>query len=152
MAEDRSFVERNQAARARLERWVEQLSDEQLAQAVPGGLTVARVLAHLAFWDGRALHLVEKWADGGAGPQPEDAGPANVDWINDAARPLFQLIPPRQAARLAVTLAAVVDERVAALSDEQLAQNRAAGSPLNVLRAQHRLEHLEEMERMLGQR
>jgi hypothetical protein len=133
-----------------LQALVEGLSDEQLARPMDGGLTVAGVLAHLAFWDGRSLHLLAKWEKGGAGPQPADCEPEDVDWINDAARPLFALIPPRQAARLALALAETVDHKVAALSGERMAQNRAAGGPLNLLRAEHRLEHVEELERALG--
>jgi hypothetical protein len=150
MREDRSFVEHNNAARARLQALVERLSDEQLARPMNGDLTVAGILAHLAFWDGRSLYLLEKWEKGGPGPRPADCEPEDVDWINDAARPLFTLIPPRQAARLAVALAESVDRKVAALSDEQMARNRAAGGPLNLLRAEHRLEHVEELEREFG--
>ncbi|MCC6166379.1 MAG: DinB family protein [Caldilineaceae bacterium] len=150
MAEDRAYIERNRAALARLHLLVDQLGDEQLAQPVGGGLTAAGVLAHLAFWDSRALNLARKWENGGAGPQPADSEPGNVDWINDAAQPLFALILPRRVADFALTLAEAVDRAVAALSDEQLAQNRAAGSLLNVSRADHRLEHVEELERALG--
>ncbi|HXF60152.1 MAG TPA: DinB family protein [Caldilineaceae bacterium] len=150
MAEDRSYIERNRAALARLRGLVERLSDEQLVQPLSNGLTAAEVLAHVAFWDGRALYLAEKWDNGGPGPQPKDYEPVNVDWINDAMRPLFQLIPPRQAAQFAVQQAERVDQKVAALTDVQLAQNRAAGSPLNVLRAAHRLEHVEELAREFG--
>lgn len=150
MAEDRSFVEQNRAALARLQAVVDRLSDEQLAQPMSNGLTPALVLAHIAFWDGRALTLAQRWDNGGPGPQAADIEPENVDWINDAARPLFEAIPPRQAARLALTVAEAVDRKVETLSDEQLAQNRAVGSPLNVYRANHRLEHVEELERAFG--
>jgi hypothetical protein len=150
MAEDRSYVEHNRAALARLRALVDRLSDEQLAQPMDNGLIPAAVLAHMAFWDGRALTLAERWDNGGPGPQAADIEPGNVDWINDAARPLLEAIPPRDAARLALTIAEAVDRKVGTLSDEQLAQNRAAGSPLNVARANHRLEHVEELERALG--
>jgi hypothetical protein len=41
---------------------------------------------------------------------------------------------------------------VAALSDGALAANAAAGRPISVLRAEHRREHLDEIERALGRR
>lgn len=150
MAEDRSYVERNATSLARLRALVERLDDAQLRQTVGGGLTVADVLAHLAFWDGRSLCLAEKWDQGGGGPQPDDQETGSVDWINDAGRPLFALIPPDVVARFALSQAERADRTMAALSDEQLAHNRAVGSPINVARAEHRMEHVEELERTLG--
>lgn len=135
MAEDRSYIEQNRAALARLRALVERLSDEQLTRPFSNGLTAAEVLAHVAFWDGRSLCLAERWDNGGPGPQQDDCEPENVDWI---------------VAEFAVQLAERVDQKVAALTDEQLAQNRAVGSPLNVRRADHRLEHVEELEREFG--
>lgn len=149
MAEDRSYIEQNRAALARLRALVDRLSDEQLAQPMDSGLTPALVLAHMAFWDGRSLYLAERWDNGGPGPQREHIEPDDVDWINDAARPLFEAIPPREAARLALATAEAVDRKLEGLSDEQLAQNRSNGSPLHVLRANHRLEHVEELEQAL---
>ena len=73
-----------------------------------------------------------------------------MDWINDAGKPLCLGLPPRVAARLAVEAAVAADQRVAALSDAALAANQAAGSPISVLRAEHRREHLDEIERALA--
>jgi hypothetical protein len=42
-----------------------------------------------------------------------------------------------------------VDRKVAALSDDLITRNVAAGSPLNLVRAEHRKEHLDEIERYL---
>jgi hypothetical protein len=78
----------------------------------------------------------------------EDA--ASVDWINDATKPLFLALPPRQAADLTVRAAGVVDRLVETLSDEMVTQNVRAGGPLNLFRAEHRDEHLDEIERVLG--
>ena len=41
-----------------------------------------------------------------------------------------------------------VDQRVAALSDERIAANQAAGEPLLLTRARHRKEHLDEIEHL----
>ena len=75
-----------------------------------------------------------------------------VDWINDAAKPMFLALPPRQAADLAIRIARAVDRTVEALSDEMLARNAAAGAPVNVLRAEHRRGHLDDIERVAGRR
>jgi hypothetical protein len=74
----------------------------------------------------------------------------NVDWINDAAKPMQLAVPPRRAATLAVETARATDHAVATVSDELLARNAAAGSPVYLLRARHRHEHLDEIEKALG--
>ena len=70
------------------------------------------------------------------------------DWINDAAKPLCLALPPRVAADLAVSVAETVDRRVAAVSDAIIEANARVGA-LNWRRAEHRREHLDEIERML---
>jgi len=145
MAVDRSYVTQNDAQRERLEKFVARCSDAELRRSTPGGWTVAGILAHLAFWDERARILFERWQTDGVAPAAEDG--ASVDWINDAAKPMFLALPPRQAAELAVSIARAADRTVEALSDEMLARNAAAGRPLNVVRAEHRREHLDEIER-----
>ena len=74
---------------------------------------------------------------------------AAVDWINDAAKPLLLALLPRRAADLAVSIAEAVDRKVKALPDEFVVRNVAAGTPVNLLRAEHRREHLDEIERAL---
>lgn len=152
MAADRSYVAENQAQLARLRTLADTLSDQELAEPMPAGWTVAGVLAHLAYWDQRIVVLIDRWgADGRGTPPPANDG-ASVDWINDAGKPLCLALPPRVAARLAVAAAEAADQRVARASDALLAANTAAGSPLSMLRAQHRREHLDEIERVRARR
>jgi hypothetical protein len=148
MGIDRTFVAQNDTERARLRALVARLGDSELARPLPAGWTVAGVLAHLAFWDQRVAVLLDLWQAAGAPPPPHDG--ADTDWINDAAKPMFLALAPRRAADLAVAIAEDVDRRVAALSDALVARNAAAGSPLNLRRAEHRREHLDEIERALG--
>ena len=147
MPADRSYLADNNSQRQRLRALVEKLTDEQLRQPMAAGWTIAGVLAHLAFWDQRILVLLDHW-DQGKAPRPHDA--EDVDWINDAAKALCLALPPRVAAQLALTTADAVDRKVEALADARLAANEAAGHPLNLLRAQHRREHLDEIEGALG--
>ena len=56
----------------------------------------------------------------------------------------------RQVPRLAVETARAIDQAVATLSDELLAKNAAAGGPINLRRAEHRREHLDEIEQVLA--
>jgi hypothetical protein len=145
MAVDRSYIAENAAELRRLRALVERLSDADLARPTPGGWTVASSLAHVAFWDQRILFWLDRWEQGEP-PRPID----EADWINDAGKPLCLALPPRVAARLAVEIAAEVDRRLAALTDERIAANKAAGEPLSLVRAHHRKTHLDEIERVLA--
>jgi sulfur carrier protein ThiS len=148
MAADRSYILENDRERRRLEALVDKLDDAALSRTMPAGWTVAAVLAHLAFWDQRIVVLVDQLKRGG--PVPTELA-SDVDWINDAAKPMQLALPPRRAATLAVETARASDQAVAALSDELLTKNATAGSPINVLRAQHRREHLDEIDQVLKQ-
>jgi hypothetical protein len=152
MATDRSYVAENQTQLARLEALVGRLGDRELSRPLEAGWTVAGVLAHLAFWDYRIVTLLDAWGADGRGTPPPAYDGAAVNWINDAGKPLCLGLPPRVAARLAVDAAIAADERVAGLSEAQLAANAAAGRPISVLRAEHRREHLDEIERALATR
>lgn len=116
---DRSFTAENDAQRERLRALIADSSDAELVRPMPAGWTVAAVLAHIAFWDARALYLMEKWRSG-IPPSAADYEPEDIDWANDAGKPLCLALPPRDAARLALRLAEETDSRVKALSDEML--------------------------------
>ena len=116
---------------------------------MPGGWTVAGILAHLAFWDQRVVVLTELLRRGTLVPMEQEA---DVDWINDSAKPQQLALPPRRAALLSLEAARAADGAVAALSDELIARNAAAGGPINLARAQHRREHLDEIEAALARR
>jgi hypothetical protein len=129
--------------RRRLEALVQRLSDAQLAQALPDGWTVAAVLAHLAFWDNRAAVLVERWRRSGVGPSEAD-----VDVINDALKPQWLALAPRVAAEGAVQAARAADAALDAL-DQAFLQQIVAANAINVSRALHRAEHLDQIEEAL---
>src|SRR5262249_1493225 len=143
------YIALNDAARSRLRALVTRLSDADLARAMPAGWTVAAVLAHVAFWDQRILVLLERWEQTPSAV-PREINEADVGWVNDAAKPHFLAMPPGRAAELALAIAEAVDAKVAALPDDLLARNEAAGSPLLMTRATHRREHLDEIEHALG--
>jgi uncharacterized damage-inducible protein DinB len=146
---DRSYVARNDAARKRLAALVARLSDQELSRPMSAGWTVASVLGHVAFWDQRILALLEEWRRAGLGSPPKPPAEADVDWVNDAGKPFLLALPARRAAELAVSIAEAVDGAVAAMPDDFVAGNAAAGSPLNLDRAEHRREHLDEIEAAL---
>ena len=60
MSLERSYDEQNARERERMRGLVERLSDEELRRPVNEYWTVAGVLGHIAFWDGRVLALADK--------------------------------------------------------------------------------------------
>jgi len=141
---DRTFVAANGRELGRMRALVSRLSDRELAAMVNEYWSVAGVLGHIAFWDGRALYLAGKLHR--REPfTPSENEPEDVDWINDSSRPLIHAIAPRALAELAVRIAEETDELVASLPDELLAGVDET-SPLNPVRASHRGEHLDEIE------
>jgi Mycothiol maleylpyruvate isomerase N-terminal domain len=148
MSEDRSFVEENTRERERLRAVVERLDDDALRLSVNPHWTVAGVLGHIAFWDGRVLALSDK-LERGEPFTSSDSEPEDVDWINDASRLLIHAIPPRDLATLALQIAEETDARVATLPADRL-WPRDPDSPLYAVRASHRGEHLDEVEAALA--
>ena len=144
MSLDRSFVELNRTATERLRALAGRLSDEQLQHPVGGHWTVAIALAHIAFWERRALQALDLTERDGAVNWP------SLDiFINDLSLPLWAAMPPRAAADLAVVSAAALDARLAAFPPALLEQLRAI-SPRLIVRAYHRNEHLDEIEAALA--
>lgn len=147
MAVDRSHVAENRTQLERLRALVGRLSDQDLGRPMPGGWTVASVLGHVAFWDQRSLDLLQRWTK--EGKEPGVMRQVDVDWINDATRPLLLAIPPRRAAELTLSIAEAVDRVVEGLPDEIVTRNAAIGGVVNLRRAEHRSEHLDEIEHAL---
>lgn len=143
MPVDSSYVERNRASTARIRALAARLSDEELLHPVGEHWTVAITLAHLAFWDRRALHALDATAKAGELIAPE----INVV-VNDYSLPLWAAIPPRQAARIAIKAAEALDARLENYPPALL-QIIHAFYPRWVVRAAHRNEHLDEVEAAL---
>ena len=143
MTLDRSFVVRNQASTERI-RAVAALSDSELQRPVGEHWTVAIVLAHLAFWDRRVLCALERTEQDGKLFAPE------IDiFVNDLSLPLWAAIPPREAARIAVETAEVVDQRLESFPPALL-EEIYTYNPRWVIRALHRNEHLDEADAALS--
>jgi hypothetical protein len=148
MSEDRPYIEENTRERERLRALVERLDEDELRIPVNEYWTVAAVFGHIAFWDARVLSLADK-LERGEPFSPSDGEAEDVDWMNDASRPLIHAIPPLEAAKLSLQIAEETDARVATLPVDRL-WPRDPESPLFALRASHRGEHLDEVEAALG--
>ena len=149
MPEDRPYIEENDRERDRLRALVEGLDDAALSAPVNEYWTVAGVLGHCAYWDIRVLVLAEK-IDGDEPWMAGDAEPEG-DWLNDSTRPLIHAIAPREAAKLALRIAEETDALMAELPLDRL-WPRDPDSPIDPLRAEHRREHLDEIDAALRAR
>ena len=150
MSEDRSYVEQNTRERERLRAIVEGADADTLRAPVNEYWTVAGVLGHIAFWDARILALAKKLEDG-VPFASSDTEPEDVDWINDASRPLIHAIEPGETARLTLAIAEQTDALVARLPVDRMYPTDP-GSPIYAVRADHRGEHLDEIEAALRDR
>jgi hypothetical protein len=135
----------NSTSRQELLTLVNRLTDEQLSHPLPAGWTVASVLAHLAFWDQRALTLLQKWQQEGIGPSPVD-----VDLINEVTRPIFNALEPRTAANLVISTAEAIDGAVEQLAPEFISQVETDGKTVRLNRALHRRDHIAQIEMALA--
>jgi uncharacterized damage-inducible protein DinB len=147
MTMDRSYVATNDAERRRLEALVRKLDDAALARPMDAGWTVASVLGHLAFWDQRTVVLADLLRRGAAVPVEQAH---DVDWINDATKPLLLAVPVRRLAELSLAIATAADRAVETLTDAELERNTAVGTPINLRRAEHRRQHLDDVDRVLA--
>lgn len=141
---ERPFVLENAEQRERLRALVGSITEEQLRICLPNGWPIYCALAHLAFWDQRAMILIRKWARDGITPSPID-----VDIVNDALLPFFKAIPARQTAALAVAAAEAIDKGLENASDKLIASIAALGDRFRLYRSDHRKLHLDEIEEEL---
>ncbi len=141
---DRSFVAENAKERQRLSSLVAQLTDEQLNLPMENGWTIAVALAHLAFWDQRSLMLMRKWKVTGVEPSPID-----IDVTNDALLPLWLALPPRTAAKLAVSSAEAIDHELEESPSRLISAIENLGERFRLYRSEHRKLHLDQIEEFL---
>lgn len=144
---DRPFIVENQNERERLRKLIEQISDHELNRPMWEGWTIAAALAHLAFWDQRALVLMKKWKEKGVSSSPSDD-----DVTNDSILPLCLAIPPRAAARLALSAAEAIDLELENASDDFLRDIGKLGERFRLYRSDHRKVHLDQIEGLLDPR
>ena len=144
---DRPFIVENRRERDRLRRLVDQISDQELSLPMWEGWTISAALAHLAFWDQRALVLIKKWKKSGVASSPIDA-----DVANDSILPLCVAIPPRVAARLAVTAAEAIDMSLEKADEELIGNIWQLGERFRLYRSEHRKLHLDQIENLLSTR
>jgi hypothetical protein len=141
---NQDYLLENKRERERLQALIERLSDEEFGYPIENGWSVAATLVHLAFWDQQRRALLVKWQQTGVAP-----GNVDTDSINEALLHLADALPPRTAARLALTAAETVDRTLEQISPDMAGAIEASGQSRVLRRALHRGEHLDEIERAL---
>lgn len=134
----------NERSRSRLRALVARLTEDDLRRDVDDDWTVAMVLAHLAFWDGRAAQVAERWLRNSV---PDEA-PIDVQSANDGMKPLLAAVPPLEAARIALDATERIDALVARFTPEMV-EAATTGGAMRGNRAPHRLEHIDQIEAVL---
>jgi hypothetical protein len=138
---DRPFVAENASERERLRSLVDGMTDEELSLPLNEGWTIASALAHIAFWDKRALVLMRKWKT-----SPPGRSPIDEDVTNDALLPLCLSIPPRMSAKLAVSCAKAIDLELEGAPDKLITDIMDLGERFRLYRSDHRKIHLDQIE------
>jgi len=141
---DRPFIVENRKERDRLRRLVDRISDQELSLPMWEGWTIAVALAHLAFWDQRALVLIKKWKISGVASSPIDD-----DVTNDSILPLCLAIPPGIAARLAITGAEAIDLELEKADEQLISDIWQLGERFRLYRSDHRKLHLDQIEELV---
>jgi hypothetical protein len=140
---DPAYDSKNRAQTERLKR-MRSWTVEQLRLPVTDQWTVAVMLAHVQYLDGRALGAIETWRRHGI--------PMNF-WTdeeafatNDLRTPLWRETEPRTALEQAITTAEKLDDLLADLTPAE--QAAVAQERLRILhRFLHRGDHLDDIER-----
>jgi hypothetical protein len=147
MTDHIDHVAENDRERERMRELIERLDDEQLRMPVNEYWSVAGVLGHIAFWDARIIALVGK-RDRGVPFADSDTEPEDVDWINDASRPLIHAVAPDVLAQLSLQIAEQTDAAVAEIPPAEM-HPADPDSPIYGVRALHRAEHLDDIDAAL---
>jgi hypothetical protein len=142
----RPFATENNAERARLKAFVAGLSDATIARSIGHGWTVGVGLAHLAYWDRLWLAKFEEWERTGVVRVPPVE--TFVDGINDGMLPWWHAIAPAQIRYEVIGAAEAADSKAESLP-EALVEAILAVRPRTLIRATHRRQHLDEIQRAL---
>lgn len=138
------FTEENNSSRHYLTELARGLSDEQLRRMNKDGWTIAALLAHLACWDQRHLHLLRRWRESGV-----DESPVDSTAINESIKPLCMALEPRVAVELCLASAAAIDAELETIAPELMAAIEASPNHYRFNRSLHRNGHLNEIENLL---
>jgi DinB superfamily len=138
------FVQENSESRRKLEGVVRGLSETELTRANAGGWTVSALLAHLAFWEQRALVLMRRRKANGL-----DESPIDPNAMKDALMPFYLGIDPCKSAELCLSSTAAVDAELESVTAELFDQIEAGLTYDRFSRALHRVDHMNDIAHIL---
>jgi len=142
---DTGYNQRNLTQTQRL-KGLRSLTDEDLLRPVGEHWTVGIALAHIQYWDGRAVSAIEACRRHGL---PLTLWTDGEGVVNDVRLPVWRELPPREALEQAIRTAGTLDRIVEDLSPEEA--EAVAAQRYRVLdRSMHRSEHLDEIEAALS--
>jgi hypothetical protein len=118
-----------------------------MARAMSEQWTIGVGLMHLAFWDGLSLSKFEEWERTGTVQIPPMRD--MVDGINHAMLPWWRTIAPAQIRHAVVAAAEAVDRKAETLP-APIVEAILAARPRSLARANHRRQHLDQIERALA--
>lgn len=141
---DPAYKDLNHASTERIKKFAASLSDDEMQTRVGEHWTVAIALAHIAFWDRRVLYVLDMTSKDGKLFIPE------IDiFVNDLSLPLWAVIPPHEAARIAIETSEELDKRLE-VYPQDLLEEIFNYNKRWVIRALHRNEHLDEVDAALN--
>ncbi|MPM58569.1 hypothetical protein SDC9_105400 [bioreactor metagenome] len=135
----------NNTSRNELINFVNSLSQAQLYQELPAGWNVLAVLAHLAFWDQRAITLLNKWQKEGISASPND-----TDVVNETTRSFFRVLDPERGKQLVLATAQEIDQKIESMPVAFYNDVIVKGTTVHLNRAEHRRMHIEEIKQALA--
>ncbi|MCX6044410.1 MAG: maleylpyruvate isomerase N-terminal domain-containing protein [Chloroflexi bacterium] len=141
---DRAFQAKNVETSEQLNQLLAQRTEAELQREVSHGWTIAATLVHLAFWDLRALVLLEQFEKTGVKLSAMD-----IEVANEVVQRMANAITPVAARQLWLETATRLDQRIEALPDSLIDAIHAAGNPFNLPRHAHRAEHFAEIQKVL---
>ena len=121
------------------------LDETALRRPVGEHWTVAVALAHIQYWDARALGALEAWRRHGI---PLTLWRSDEAVVNDLRLDLWRALPPREALEQAIVTANALDGVIEVLTPAETTAV-AALRPSVLERASHRDDHLSEIDEVL---
>jgi uncharacterized damage-inducible protein DinB len=130
----------NRESTERMHEMINRLSDAQLSESIGSDWTVSITFAHLGLWDQRVIFVIES-----ARRNRKLHAPYYDDQLNDILTPILRAIPPREAARMAISTAERLDHELECCAVKLLEEMKAVNGRL-IDRSIHRNLHLDEIE------
>lgn len=137
------YNQRNRESLESLRACLARLGEDDFITLIDEEWTIGATLAHLAFWDRRALTLIEIWSTSGV-----RVIPANADAVNADQLPEWLGMPGGEAAASVLEVGAALNARIGTLPAKLVAEIRAV-SPRTLDRSLHRQDHQAQIEETL---